>query len=48
MDVKFDVELFLRGLAAYYGMNIVEFNNLIDGSYEKLMRFYDEYKRTHP
>ena len=44
---KFESELFLRGLASYYGMTIKEFNEIINGSYDKLLRFYNDFKYNH-
>ena len=40
-------ELLLRGLAAYYGMTIQEFYELIGGDVEKLKRFYYDFIYNH-
>ena len=44
---KLLIELFLRGLATYYGMTLKEFNKVINGSEEKLLRFYKDYIYNH-
>jgi hypothetical protein len=43
----YDIELFLRGLASYFGMSLKEFNKVIDGDPEKFSRFYNDYKYNH-
>lgn len=42
-----DNELFLRGLAAYFGMTLIEFNKVIRSDIEKFKRFYYDYKYNH-
>lgn len=46
--MKFDdIELFVRGLAAYFGLTVKEFNELLNGDISKLERFYLDYKNNH-
>ena len=40
-------ELIWRGLAAYYGMTVIELNAVINGDPKKLKRFYDDYIYNH-
>lgn len=42
-----DIELFVRGLAAYFGLTVKEFNELLNGDESKLYRFYYDYKYNH-
>ena len=45
--IIYDNELFLRGLAAYFGMTVSEFAELIGNDYKKLYRFWHDYKYNH-
>ena len=42
-----NLELALRGLAAYFGMSVKEFNKLINGDAAKLKRFYYDFINNH-
>jgi len=42
-----DTELFIRGLAIYFGMTVPEFAEVIGNDPDKLLRFYLDYKYNH-